>query len=422
MKKLIIFIVLVALVAAVGFQVYRKVSEKKTGRPMGRMTVVPVEVTPIEKVTVTDTRDFSGTLVAKSQFLLAPKVTGRLEKILVDIGDQVKRGQLVAELDDGEYTQQVEQARAEIEVVKASLEEAASSLEVAKRNFDRAAALREKQIMSEADLDAADSLYKASVSKQKVAVAQVSQKEAALKAAEVRLSYTRIHAAWDGGSDTRVIGERLVDQGAMLKANDPICSVLDVAELTALIFVSERDYSRLLAGQTVEVSADAYPGRTFPGTVSRIAPLIRETSREARVEVQMYNPDLVLKPGMFVNARIEFARHTDVPAVSMSTLVKRTGKQGVFIVKPGEHTASFVPVTLGIINGETAEVTEPELSGQVVTLGQHLLEDGSAVLLPGEKPAQPGPSTTAPGGEPDQPEPGPKPESSAAPASTGSGR
>jgi len=422
MKKLIIFIVAAALVGAVGFQVYRKVREKKQEKPRGRMAAVPVEVAPIAKATITDTRDFSGTLVAKSQFLLAPKVSGRLEKILVDVGDQVKRGQLVAEIDDDEYAQQVEQARAELEVAKASVEEAASSMEVAKRSFDRAAALYEKKIMSEAELDAADSLHKANVSKHKVAMAQVAQKEAALRGAEVRLSYTRIHASWDGGSDTRVVGERLVDQGGMLKANDPICSVLDVSELTALIFVSERDYSRLLAGQAVSVSADAFPGRAFPGKVSRIAPLIRETSREARVEVEMHNPELVLKPGMFINARIEFSRHADVPAVPMSSVVKRGGKQGVFIVKPGERTAAFVPVTLGIISGETAEVTEPELSGQVVVLGQHLLEDGSAVLLPGDKPGSAGGKPAPLDQKPASPDAGPKPEPKATPVSTGSGR
>jgi len=419
MNKLIIFIVAAAVVGAVGFQVYRKVREKNMEKPRGRMAAVPVEVAPIAKATITETRDFSGTLVAKSQFLLAPKVPGRLEKIMVDIGDPVKRGQLVAELDDDEYAQQVEQARAELEVAKASLEETASSLDVAKKSHDRTAALYEKKIMSEAELDAADSLHKANVSKQKVAMAQVTQKEAALRAAEVRLSYTKISATWEGGSDTRVIGERLVDQGAMLKANDPICSVLDVAELTALIFVSERDYSRLEPGQAVSVTADAHPGRDFPGKVSRIAPLIRETSREARVEVEMYNPDLVLKPGMFVTSRIEFSRHAGVPAVPMSSVVKRGGKQGVFVVKPGEHTAVFVPVTLGIVSGETAEVIDPELPGQLVTLGHHLLEDGSAVLLPGEKPAPPGQPPTSPEGEA---APGPKPEPKAAPVTTGSGR
>ncbi len=100
--------------------------------------------------------------------------------------------------------------------------------------------------------------------REKVALAQVNQREAAVKAAEVRLSYSRIVAEWKEGSDERVVGERFVDEGAMLSANAPIVSILDIGRLIAVIQVIERDYSKVRIGQEAVVSTDAYPGRTFP--------------------------------------------------------------------------------------------------------------------------------------------------------------
>ena len=213
---------------------------------------------------------------------------------------------------------------------------------------------------------------------------------------------TRIVAAWEGGADVRVVGERLVDPGAMLKANDPICSILEITELTGVIFVSERDYPKLTVGQAVVVTADAYPGRTFPGTVSRIAPVIRESTREARVEVSIQNTDLSLKPGMFIRAGIELARHDAVPAVPSNAISRRSGKQGVFVVPDGQRIARFVPVITGITSGELVEIAGPAPEGRIVTLGHHLLSDGQQVMLPGDTPppaASPGkPSAGGPRG------------------------
>lgn len=126
---------------------------------------------------------------------------------------------------------------------------------------------------------------------------------------------------------------------------------------------------------------DALPERVFTGTVARIAPLLRETSREARVEIDMPNTEGLLKPGMFVRVEIEFASRKEATVVPVSALIRRDGQQGVFVADLEERRARFVPVTLGIMEGGRAEVAEPHLDGWVVTLGQHLLEDGSAIVI-----------------------------------------
>jgi multidrug efflux pump subunit AcrA (membrane-fusion protein) len=90
----------------------------------------------------------------------------------------------------------------------------------------------------------------------------------------------------------------------------------------------------------------------------------------------------MLKPGMFVRARVEFARHENATLVPLPALVRRDDKEGIFIADTQNLKARFVPVTRGITNGEIVEITEPEVSGLVITMGNHLLEDGSDITLP----------------------------------------
>ena len=383
MKKTIVILILLCVVGLLGWRIRKKLSTLRQGSArQPRLVAVAVEITPVQTTTIRDIGLFSGTLVPKSQFIVAPKIAGRLEKLLVNIGDPVNHDQLIALLDDDEYFQQVEQARAEVEVATANVEESLSALNVAEREFDRVRTLRVKQIASESELDTGRAQYSAQEAKYRVALAQVTQREAALNAAQVRFSYTRIQALWEDGSETRIIGERFVDEGEMLKANAPIVSILEIQSLTAVIHVIERDYSQVRAGQDATLTTDAVPGKTFPGKILRVAPLLRETSRQARVEIEVPNLEGPLKPGMFIRVQIQFAQHDDATVIPMAALAKRRGQQGVFVADRQNMKARFVPVTLGIINKGLAEVVSPPLSGGVVTLGQHLLEDGSAIRLP----------------------------------------
>jgi len=383
MKKFSLLLAVLAIVAMAGWQVYKRVAgsavEKSTGRPAVSLAV---EVKPIERGVIRDIGVFTGSLEAKSQFVVASKVAGWLKKLVVNIGDEVSRNQVIAIVDDEEFAQQVEQSRAELEVAKANAANCASDLDIAKREYERAQALREKQIASASELDVSEAAFNACQTRYKVSLAQVAQKEAALKTADVRLSYTKVQALWEEGDQRRVVGERFVDEGALLQVNEPIVSVLENNPLVAVVHVIERDYPKVKLGQEAVVTTDAYPARSFAGTIVRIAPLLRESSRQARVEVDVPNPEYLLKPGMFVRVQVEFARREDAMLVPLPALVRRNGKEGVFIVDIGNRKARFVPVTTGIINGELAEITEPQISGLVVTMGNHLLEDGSGIVLP----------------------------------------
>jgi multidrug efflux pump subunit AcrA (membrane-fusion protein) len=186
-RKIILIAVIVIIVGLIGWQVVRKIagqgsSFERTAAP------VAVEIEAVRKATIRDTDNFTGTLAPKSQFTVAPKIAGRLEKLMVDIGDRISRNQLIAVLDDEEYNQQLRQAEADLLVAKANLEESKSSLDVSKREWERVGELHKKGISADSELDAAKGTYATQEARYKVAQAQVANREAALEAAKVRLT------------------------------------------------------------------------------------------------------------------------------------------------------------------------------------------------------------------------------------------
>jgi len=399
MKRLVASGFVVIVLAAIGWEAHRRiVASAGKGAADRSASAVAVEVQPVRKDTIRDIGVFTGSLVPQSQFVVAPKAAGWLKKLLVDIGDRVSRNDVIAVLDDEQFTRQVEQAGAELQVAKANAENGASALDLARREYERITALREKQIASAAELDAAAAQYNASQTQLKVTLAQVAQREAALAGAKLQLSYTQVRAFWEAGDPNRVVGERFVDEGALVQMNQPMVSILENNPLLAVVFVIERDYPKMAIGQQALVTTDAYPGQTFAGRIRRIAPLMKETSRQARIEIEVPNPTHRLKPGMFVRAQVEFATHANATLVPFSALVRRAGREGVFLVSaPDESSppaqkgataqAHFVPVTIGIASGETVEIVAPEVSGSVVTLGNHLLENASRIMLPQQRTA-----------------------------------
>lgn len=382
MKKPLLLLFITATVVLAGWQLYERLTGSDEAKKPNRPAVsVAVETIPIRKGPIDDVGVFSGSLEPKSQFVVAPKVSGWLRELLVDVGDTVHRKQVIAVLDDEEFTQEVEQARAELQVATANAANCASDLDIAKREYERAKALREKKIASASELDVSEASFNACQTRHKVSLAQVAQKKAALKTALVRLSYTQVQAFWEEGDQIRVVGERFVDEGALLQVNQPIVSILQNNPLTAVVYVIERDYPKVSIGQQAVVTTDAYPGRTFIGGITRIAPLLRESSRQARVEVEVPNPDHMLKPGMFVRAKIEFAKHENATLIPLPALVRRNNQEGIFVADPQNHKARFVPVTTGITSDELVEIIEPTISGLAITLGNHLLEDGSDITM-----------------------------------------
>lgn len=344
---------------------------------------VAVEVAPVRVLDMNDYRYFNGTLRPNAQFMITSKVGGLLEKLTVGVGDRVEKGQLIAQVEDDEIAQEVARIRAQLAVAQAQLSEATASAQVAERDFQRSKQLLDRKIASEAEYDMALTRVTASRARLSVAKSQLDQAQAGLKAAQLRLSYTKIHADWPDEDKSRVVGQRFVDEGALLRPSEPIVQVIALQPITAQLSITERDYGRLEIGQAVTLTTAAHPEREFSGTIQRISPQFNELSRQALMEVQIPNENGDLKPGMFGRARILFDQAPNATAVSNDALVERQGKTGVFRVEQTEDgaIARFVPVKTGLQDGDLTQIVSPPLQGQVVTLGLHLLDDGKSVKV-----------------------------------------
>ncbi len=390
MKKPAVIIPLAILAAALAVRIVLFVSKGGGGRQGGRIPPVAVEVDSVRFGPIEEIREFTGSIFPYNQYIVAPKVSGRVIEIRKRIGDAVRAGELIAVIDDAEYQQALREAEANLKIAEASLAEAQSQLALARDQKERMESLRAKDLASSAELDAALTDFAAKQSRLELARAQVEQRHAALESARIRLGYTRLSASRPG-----YIGERFVDEGALLTPNAAVVSVIEIGSVIVRSSITERDYRLVMQGQPVEVTVDALPSSVFSGRVSRVAPMLQEASRMAQMEVEVRNTGLLLKPGMFARLEVIIASRESAQIVPSRSVVNAGGGAGVFIVRDGETTARFVPVETGIVTPDSAEIVSPTLEGRVVTLGQHLLADGSPVLLPAGSPEGGGDSPSA---------------------------
>ena len=346
---------------------------------------VPVEVAQIQRGPISLQREFSGELEAMAEFVVAPKVSGRVERVFVNIADTIDRGQAVAELDNEEYVQAVAQAQADLEVARAKLSEAKSALEIANREFKRTEALLKRGVASDSEFDAARQDQLAKQAQLKVSAAEVTKAESSLETANIRLGYTRVIAGWTGGDEQRLVAERYVDEGQTVAANAPLLLIVELHPIVGVIFVTERDYAYLKPGQPVSLTTDAYPGEKYEGRIDRIAPIFRKSTRQARIEMTIDNPKHRLKPGMFIRATVVLAQLPEVTIVPEQALTIRDDRSGVFIVSEDGRSVAWREVKVGIRAGDRVQVEGNGLSGRVVTLGQQLVDDGSAINIPAEQ-------------------------------------
>lgn len=370
---------LCAAVVAIAF--YGLFGQQSPETPAGERRVA-VEVAPVTRHAIDDVREFSGSLEASARLTVAPKIAGQIERVAVDIGDAIAPGDPLVTLDDDEYRQALAEAEARLEVARAELGQAQSDAANARRTLARVRSLNDKGIAANAELDDAESQTANANAALSVARAGIAEAKAQVETARVRLSYTRIHAAWPGSDTERVVGERSVEPGDTVAANTPLLTVVSVTPLTAVIQVPETIYTGLAAGQPAQlrVAGAAEAGHT--ATIARIAPVFDPDTRRARVELSVANDARALAPGMFVQVGLVTEHLDAAPVVPRAALVERGGETGVFIVDRPTRTAHFRPVDVAFTNHDRAAIRAPAtLSGYVVTLGQAQLEDGIAVAF-----------------------------------------
>ncbi len=382
-KIFILTVLLIGAAAGLGWVIFGQFQDRAGSSKSGKaLRPVPVEVAQIQRGPIALQRTFSGELEALAEFVVAPKVSGRVERVIVNIADSVKRGQVVAELDNDEYVQAVAQAQADLLVARANQSQAKSALEIANREFKRTESLLKRGIASDSEFDVATQEQLAKQAQLKVAAAQVTKAESSLEIANIRLGYTKVTAGWTGGDEHRVVAERYVNEGQTVAANAPLLLIVDLNPIVGVIFVTERDYAHLIPGQLVSLKTDAYPDEQFTGRIERIAPIFRKSTRQARIEMTIGNPQHRLKPGMFIRTTIVLTQVSDATIIPEQALAIRDDRDGVFIVSEDGQSVVWHEVKVGIREGDRVQVEGQGLSGRVVTLGQQLVKNGSAITIP----------------------------------------
>lgn len=385
-KNFIWAIILIGFTAGLGWTIFSSIQKNNIKQLIKNVSKpVPVEVAEIQKGTIKLQRTFSGELKAWAELVVAPKVAGRVERVLVNIADSVERNQVVAELDDDEYVQAIAQAKADLAVAKANLSEAQSALEIANREYKRSESLRNRGITADSDFDVASQNKLARQAQLDVAKAQLKRAESSLEIANIRLGYTKVRATWSDGSKQRVVAERYVDEGQTVAANIPLLHIVELNPIVGVVYVTEKDYPRLKPEQQIVLSMEAYPGEQYVGRIARVAPVFNKSSRQARVEMIIDNPQHHLKPGMFIRATVVLDQVSGATIVPAQAVTLRNDRSGVFVVSANGRSVTWYEVEVGIRDGNRIQLVGQELSGRVVTLGQQLVKDGTAITIPAEQ-------------------------------------
>ena len=346
----------------------------------GRGAPVPVEIAEMSVRPMVDIREFTGTVKASYTYVVSAKVSGRLMDINKRIGDTVKANEIIGRIEDIQYRNSRDEAQSQVRVARASLEEAKTQLAHIERELERTRGLVEKGISSRAELDALTTQYAAQNSRHELAKAQLEQRQTALSQANTNFEHTRVRVAESG-----LVAQRHVDGGTLLSVGSPIVTVVGLDTVFVELAISERDYQRIQQGKTATVTTDAIPGRTFDAAVHRVAPFFQAASRTAVAEIALRNDSRLLKPGMFARINIKLNEDAAARVVPSAALVEREGRFSVFVVGDSAKVRN-VAVEVGINDGKFAQILLPEtLDGPVVTLGQHLLRNGSVVSIAGER-------------------------------------
>ena len=311
-KRLLTFIVLAVALIGGGIWFYRAHTADKDPTPI---------TTAVTRGDVVAKVDATGTLAAVTTVQVGSQMSGTIKALHADYNSEVKKGQVIAELDPSLFETQVEQARASLLKGQSDVERAKVELDDATNKAGRAQELSDQKLISRNDLETAQTTAKQADAALKSSQAQLTQMRAALNQAQVNLDHTIIRAPIDG-----IVISRSVDVGqtvaASLSAPTIFVIAQDLAHMQVSASIDESDIGRVASGQPVTFKVDAYPTQTFNGTVSqvRLEPKTDQNVVSYTTMIDVPNPDLKLKPGMTANVTVQIAMNENVLRVPNAAL------------------------------------------------------------------------------------------------------
>jgi HlyD family secretion protein len=321
----------------------------------------------LAKCTITDVVEASGTINPVNIVSVGSTVSGLMKEIYVDFNSEVKKGQLLAQIDPANFQASVDQNQAQINNAQANLARLNAELSMAEKTYTRYKNLYAKNFIARSELDQAESDYlakKASLGAQRASIAQA---QANYKTAVTNLGYTKIIAPVDGTIISRDIN---VGQpvAASFQAPELFKIAQDLTKMQIEVNVSEADIGRVKEGQDTEFNLDGYPDTTFHGTVTQVRLDSTTTSNVVTytVIVSVDNEDLTLKPGMTANVSIITKRSEDVmcaPNVALKFTPQTNGQRypnrGIWILKNGKPKR--IDIEVGASDETNVEVVSKDL-------------------------------------------------------------
>jgi len=318
-----------------------------------------------------------GNLIGEATVDVVPRVAGRLDSIPVKLGDRVNKGQPVAKVEDREIREQINQSEANIEVNRATVVQRENDAKVAQNVLERSTTSFERGLISKQGLEDAEARYNSAISQVTVAKAQLSSTQARLDELKINLLNTTLVAPMEG-----VVSRRNLDPGAFAGGQTVVLSIVDIGTVRLIANLVEKDFKRVESGAQALVEVDAFPGESFTGRVSRVAPVFDPATRTATMEIEIPNPGFRLKPGMYARVRLMADRKPDALTVPRNAVVDISGVRGVYLLEG--DVVKFKPIQTGLSDGERVEVLEGLTEGtRVVTQGSLALRDGDRVTVLG---------------------------------------
>jgi RND family efflux transporter MFP subunit len=352
-----VVLALLVLAAMGGFVVYRALHRNEALQESvpengGRTSV---RVVSLRRANAEQALTLPGTALADQQTPLYARINGYLKSFAFDLGDSVKKGQLVAEIDSPEVDQQLRQARATLGVAQASLQQAQANQELARVASERWAALVKEKAVSQQEADEKRLALAAREADVESARATIKAQEANVKRLEELQSFKQILAPFDGVVTARYVEVgTLVSEGSGANARE-LFRMVQLQSLRFHVPVPESFVPSIKGGMTATLSFDAHPGKSFEGQVSRFSNAVDPASRTMLVEVRVPNPDGRLLPGMY--AQVTFKLRQEAPALLMPSnalLVRPEGTLAALVGK--DKVVHYKKVQVGRDYGTRIEI------------------------------------------------------------------
>jgi multidrug efflux pump subunit AcrA (membrane-fusion protein) len=398
-----------------GFALYRgwALTQKKAVPQRTKRGDIPVQVSPVVSKPLIYLISMTGDVTPLMQVDLFPKISGYLERIDVHLGDSVRQGQTIAQIDRTDYLQKVREVEARVAQAKAHLGEietgtraeelrqaeeavrgAQSRFENAKLHRERMEALYKRQVISKKEWDISEMEFTVAEAQlassrehlkllregarqevREASRARLKETEAILAQERIRLQHTQITAPFSGE-----ISRKYVDAGALVSPSTPIANLIHTETLKVVANVLEKDIPLLKTGMKAKIRTESFPGKIFEGKIARISSALDPATRTLQAEIDVSNSERLLKPSMYARIDVVLLEKPHALVIPRYAVVLSDGSKAIFILKGNQ--AIRRPVVTGHEQDQYVEILEGASEGdQVIVKGQELIKDRSTVRV-----------------------------------------